>query len=439
MAAEQQHGGSAHLSSYHDFSREQETAMKQSQTIECPKCHHQFNIEDVIQNRMEDEVAQRIATIRAELEHQAQKDQEALKKREEDLNRRLRDQEKLVNDKLAEREQQLRKDLKEDLRKETERKLQSLQDDLQERTLKIEALQEKELELERLKRKDKEREQDYAIRLEREKNELAQQLEEQIRRQEGEKIDLKLAEKDKQLGDLRKQLEEARRKAEQGSMQLQGEVQELAIEDALRSLFLQDEICEVPKGTRGADTIQVVRNDRLEACGKIIYESKRSKHFNNGWIAKLKEDQQREGADVAVLVSEVLPESINRIGQLNGVWVCDYHVFQGLAMALRDGLLKFQRALKTQANKGDKMEMLYDYLTGTEFKMQIEAIVEGFTALRDGITKERVQMEKIWKEREKQIDRVLLNTTGFYGSVKGIAGNAVPTVALLEVSGNMRE
>lgn len=405
--------------------------MSKSQTIECPKCHHQFNIEDVIQNRMEDEVAQRIAAIKTEMEQQAEMDREALNRREEELNRRQREQEKLIKAKLTEREEQLRKDLKEDLQRENERKLRALQEDLQERTQKIEALQEKELELERLKRKDKEREQDYAIRLEREKNELAQHLEEQIRRQEVEKIDLKLAEKDKQLGDLRKQLEEARRKAAQGSMQLQGEVQELAIENALRALFVQDEIYEVPKGTRGADTIQLVRNDLLESCGKIIYESKRSKHFNNGWIAKLKEDQQREGADVAVLVSEVLPEGIDRIGQINGVWICDYHVFQGLAMALRDGLLKFQGALKTQANKGDKMEMLYDYLTGTEFKMQIEAIVEGFTALRDGIVKERVQMEKIWKEREKQIDRVLLNTTGFYGSVKGIAGSAVPTVAML--------
>jgi len=407
--------------------------MKQSQTIECPKCHHQFNIEDVIQTRMEDEVAQRINAIKAELKQQADQERDTLNKREEELNRRQRDQEKLVNAKVGEREQQLRKELKEDLQKENERKLQALEEDLQERSQKIQALQEKELELERLKRKDKEREQEYAIRLEREKNDLAQQLEEQIRRQEGEKIDLKLAEKDKQLGDLRKQLEEARRKAEQGSMQLQGEVQELAIEDALRALFLQDEICEVPKGTRGADTIQLVRDDRLEPCGKIIYESKRSKHFNNGWIAKLKEDQQREGADVAVLVSEVLPGEIDRIGQINGVWVCDYHVFQGLAMALRDGLLKFQGALQTQANKGDKMEMLYGYLTGTEFKMQIEAIVEGFTALRDGIVKERVQMEKIWKEREKQIDKVLLNTTGFYGSVKGIAGSAVPSVPLLEL------
>lgn len=407
----------------------------QSQTIECPKCHHQFNIEDLIQTRMTDELSRQVAQIKAEIEQQAAAERDSLATREAELALRLRDQQKLIENQVAERETQLRKELKAQLESENTRRIQILQEDLAERTAKIEALQKTELELEKLKRQEREREQEFAIRLEREKNQMAQQLEEQIRRQESERIDLKLAEKDKQLGDLRKQLEEARRKAEQGSMQLQGEVQELAMEEALRALFVQDEIREVPKGTRGADTIQIVRNARLEPCGKIIYESKRAKHFQQAWIAKLKEDQQREGADIAVLVSEVLPEGIDRMGQISGVWVCDYQVFSGLAMALRDGLVRYQGAIKSQANKGEKMELLYSYLTGNEFKMQIEAIVEGFTSLRDGITRERTQMEKIWKEREKQIDRVLLNTTGFYGSVKGIAGSAVPVVPLLELSG----
>jgi len=408
--------------------------MKQSQTIECPKCHHQFNIEDVIQNRMEDEVAQRIADIKSKLERQTAKEREALTKREEELNKRQREQEKLLNDKLADREQQLRKNLKADLQKENERKLQALQEDLDERTQKIESLQEKELELERLKRKDKERDQDYAIRLEKEKNELAAQIEEQIRQQEGEKIDMKLAEKDKQLGDLRKQLEEAKRKADQGSMQLQGEVQELAIEEMLIALFPLDEIQEVPKGCAGADSIQVVQDRNFDSLGKIIYESKRTKAFNKGWIEKLKQDQQSVGADIAVLVTEVLPEGIERIGEINGVWICDYPSLKGLTLALRNSICRMSEAQSAQANKGDKMEMLYDYLTGTEFKMQIEAIVEGFSDLQDGIARERRAMEKLWKEREKQLEKVLKNTTGFYGSVKGIAGSAVPAVPLLELS-----
>ena len=407
--------------------------MRQSQTIECPKCHHQFNIEDVIQNRMEDEVAQRIAALKTEMEQRAEKERTALNKREEELNQRQREQEKLINNKLADREQQLRKDLKADLLKENERKLQVLQEDLDERTQKIESLQEKELELERLKRKDKERDQDYAIRLEKEKNELAAQLEEQIRRQEGEKIDMKLAEKDKQLGDLRKQLEEAKRKADQGSMQLQGEVQELAIEEMLSALFPLDEIQEVPKGCAGADSIQVIQDRNFDSLGKIIYESKRTKAFNKGWIEKLKQDQQSVGADIAVLVTEVLPEGIERIGEINGVWICDYPSLKGLTLALRSSICRMSEAQSAQANKGDKMEMLYDYLTGTEFKMQIEAIVEGFSDLQGGIARERRAMEKLWKEREKQLEKVLKNTTGFYGSVKGIAGSAVPAVPLLEL------
>jgi len=407
--------------------------MAKQQTIECPKCHHQFNIEDIIQHRMADEVAQRIATMKAELEQQTAQQREALQKREEELNRRQRNQARLLDEKLAEREAELRKNLKEDLLRENERKLKALEEDLEERRRQVAELQDKELELERLKRKGQEREREYEIRLEREKTALARQLEEQIRRQEGEKIDLKLQEKDKQLGDLRKQLEEARRKAEQGSMQLQGEIQELAIEESLRSLFPMDDIQEVPKGCRGADSIQTVKDRGLNELGKIIYESKRTKAFNQGWIDKLKADQQSVGADLAVLVTEVLPDGIERIGELNGVWVCDYPSLKGLAMVLRNSLCRVGEAQNAQANKGDKMEMLYDYLTSTEFRMQIEAIVEGFSSMQDGIARERRAMEKIWKEREKQIEKVLRNAIGFYGSVKGIAGSAVPTVELLEM------
>jgi hypothetical protein len=407
--------------------------MNNNQTIECPKCHHQFNINEVIQHQMEDAVAQRIAAIKADMEEQSAHERSALNKREEELNQRQREQEKLVSAKIAEREQQLRKDLKETYQKENERKFQALEEDLHERTKKIEALQEKELELERFKRKDKEREQEFAIKLEREKNAAAQQIEEKVRRQEAEKVDLKLSEKEKQLHDLRTQLTEMKRKAEQGSMQLQGEIQELAIEETLRNLFPLDEIQEVPKGCRGADSIQVVKDRGLEPIGKIIYESKRTKSFNRGWIDKLKQDQQSVGADLAVLVTEVLPEGMERIGELNGVWVCDYPSIKGLAIVLRNSLCRVGDAQKAQSNKGDKMEMLYSFLTSIEFKMQIEAIVEGFSELQDGIDRERRAMEKIWKEREKQLDKVIKNAIGFYGSVKGIAGSAIPAIPLLEL------
>ncbi len=222
------------------------------------------------------------------------------------------------------------------------------------------------------------------------------------------------------------------RKAEQGSMQLQGEVLELALEELLKNTFPFDEIEEVGKGVKGADCIQHVRNALAQPCGKIIYESKRTKAFTNEWIDKLKSDMRATQADIAVIVTEVLPKDMDHFGMKDGVWICRFVDLKALAFLLRDSLIKIHSALATQDNKGDKMQLLYNYLTGNEFKQQIEAIVEGFVFLRESLIKEKLQMEKIWKEREKQLDKVLLNTTHFYGSVKGIAGNAVGDIKLLE-------
>lgn len=215
-------------------------------------------------------------------------------------------------------------------------------------------------------------------------------------------------------------------------MQLQGEVMELALEELLRGQFPFDTIEEVAKGTRGADCIQTVRNKTAQTCGKIIYESKRTKAFTQDWIEKLKVDMRAQQADIAVIVTEALPRDMEGFGFRDGVWICRFAEVKPLAFLLRDSLLRIHTALITQENKGDKMHLLYDYLTGNEFRQNIEAVVEGFLSLKDGIVRERVQMEKLWKEREKQLEKVLLNTTQFYGSIKGIAGNAVGDIKLLE-------
>ncbi|MBA7542699.1 hypothetical protein ES705_35023 [subsurface metagenome] len=164
-----------------------------------------------------------------------------------------------------------------------------------------------------------------------------------------------------------------------------------------------------------------------------MYESKRIKGFSPLWIDKLKTDQLREMADIAVLLTQQLPADIEKIGFKDGVWICGFQDFKGLALVLRDSLIKIHFAQASQKKKGDKMNMLYDYLTGNEFKLQLEAIVEGFSALKNSINKEKLAMEKLWKEREKQLEKVLINATDFYGSIKGIAGSAVPDVALLEM------
>lgn len=223
-----------------------------------------------------------------------------------------------------------------------------------------------------------------------------------------------------------------KRKSEQGSMQTQGEVQELALEEMLRSTFIYDMIEEVAKGVRGADAIQTVRNNTGHDCGKILYESKRTKAFSNQWIDKLKNDLIGQQADIAVIVTETMPKDMLHFGQRDGVWICSYQEVKGLSFVLRESLIKISVAMQSQENKGDKMVMLYNYLTSNEFALQITAIKEGFEAMKDSITKERTAMEKLWKEREKQLEKVLINTMGFYGSVKGIAGSAVPDIKLIE-------
>lgn len=216
-------------------------------------------------------------------------------------------------------------------------------------------------------------------------------------------------------------------------MQTQGEVQELAIEEWLAEKFPLDSIEEVKKGARGADCLQVVNTRTRRNCGSIYYESKRTKTFQAGWIEKFKADIREKNANVGVLVTEVMPADMERVGMKDGIWICTYEEFKGLCSVLRESIIQISNALVTQENKGDKMSLLYDFLTSNEFRLQVEAIVEGFTQMRLDLESEQRSMRSIWKKREKQIDKVLLNTTDMYGSIKGIAGNAVQSVSLLEL------
>ena len=216
-------------------------------------------------------------------------------------------------------------------------------------------------------------------------------------------------------------------------MQTQGEVQELAIEEWLAEKFPLDVIQEIKKGERGADCLQIVHTRSRQNCGSIYYESKRTKNFQPSWIAKFKADIQERNANIGVLVTEVMPADMERLGLKDGVWICSFDEFKGLCTVLRESIIQISSALVTQENKGDKMGMLYDYLTSNEFQMQIEAIVEGFSQMKTDLDSEKRSMAGIWKKREKQIEKVLLNTTGMYGSIRGIAGSAVQAIPLLEL------
>ncbi|MEO6978842.1 MAG: DUF2130 domain-containing protein, partial [Mucilaginibacter sp.] len=214
--------------------------------------------------------------------------------------------------------------------------------------------------------------------------------------------------------------------------QLQGEVQELILEDLLRVNFPFDLISEVGKGVRGADCVQTVRNQFGQECGRIIYESKRTKDFGPDWIEKLKKDMRSIGVDVAVIVSQCYPKGMDCFGERDGVWICSFDEVRAVAYILRDGILKLSNLAKSQDNKGDKMHLLYDYLISSEFSEQWKAIREGFLSMRMSIQKERDAMEKLWKAREKQLEKVLLNAAHIQGSIEGIAGSDVIQLSLTD-------
>jgi hypothetical protein len=256
---------------------------------------------------------------------------------------------------------------------------------------------------------------------------------EKIRKQEQERNEMALRELQKQLEDQKRLTEEMKRKQEQGSMQMQGEVQELAIEEWLSNSFPLDTIDEVKKGARGGDCLQTVHTRSRQNCGSIYYESKRTKEFQSGWIEKFKNDIREKGADIGVLVTEAMPADMERMGMREGIWICTFEEFKALSSVLRETVIMVSNSVVAQENRGDKMHMLYDYLTSKTFTMQIEAIVEGFSQMKADLDSEKRAMQRIWKQREKNIEKVITNTIDMYGSVKGIAGSAIPEVKALEL------
>jgi len=256
---------------------------------------------------------------------------------------------------------------------------------------------------------------------------------EKIRKSEQDRNEMAIKELHKQLDDQKRLTEEMKRKQEQGSMQMQGEVQELAIEEWLAGKFPLDSIEEIKKGARGGDCIQTVNTRSRQNCGTIYYESKRTKDFQPGWIEKFKNDIRERGANLAVLVTEAMPQGMDRMGLKDGIWVCTYEEFKGLCVVLRETIIQISDAIGSQENKGEKMHMLYDYLTSNEFKLQIEGIVEGFTLMKMDLESEKRSITGHWKKREKQIEKVLLNTNFMYNSIRGIAGTALQPIKALEM------
>jgi len=431
-------------------------------TIKCPNCGTQINIDEIFYHQIEEKFKE---------QHLAEE-----KKRQEEVEAKLKEykahldalkvKESAFQEEKERFDEALKKATREQLKVERAKLMDELKHELAEEQSESMALLQKELEEKSKKLQELHAATAKIAQLEREKDELAakakaeaelalnQKLaEEKIRLQKAldeastsklkeieEANALKLKEKEEQLEQLKRSLEDAKRKAEQGSMQVQGEALELAIESWLASQFPFDNIEEVKKGAFGADCVHTIHTREMQNCGVICYESKNTKAWSDGWITKLKQDMLKVGADLGVLVTSVYPNDMERMGFIDGIWVCSLDEFKGSASLLRESLIRIHKTVQKEENKSDKMSLLYSYLTGNEFQMQLKAIVDGFMQMQTELDKERRSLMAAWKRRQKLIDSVLANTTEMYGSLQGIAGgNALPKIDVLELQEELED
>jgi len=423
--------------------------------IKCPHCAHAFPMEEVMAEEYKKDLREKMLSFTKQKEEEfkhkqlemaqqqkllelamEQKQKEFLlqhQQLEASFEQQQKVQAQLFQQQLAEEKKQIQATMEESLRKsiagDFENKLQVLNTANKEQEERLRLARAKELEFLLKEQEIVKKEEELELQMQRMLQEQRAELVEQIRKQENERNNLKdtehqlrVKELEKQLEDQKKLAEEMKRKAEQGSMQLQGEVQELILEELLRNAFPFDLVTEVGKGVRGADCVHHIRNQFGQECGKIIYESKRTKDFSLDWIEKLKKDMRSMGVDVAVIVTQCYPKGMDCFGEKDGVWICSFDEVKAVSYILRDGILKLFSASKSQENKGDKMHMLYDYLTSNEFNEQWKAIREGFMSMKLSIQKERDAMERLWKSREKQLEKVMLNSAHIRGSIEGISG-----------------
>jgi hypothetical protein len=411
--------------------------MQNETKIKCPNCGTEIDVQDVLSHQLEDQI-KRSYDAKLDAEKKKMEDQsKALEAAKEEFEEKKKKENELFQEKLdaklKEERKQFEVKIKAKIEEEQSEQLKELQMELSEKSEQVKELNRSKAEIERLKREKDELKEAVEADLQKKLNQQLAEEKEKIRQSEQEKNELRFKELQKQYEDQKRLTEEMKRKQEQGSMQMQGEVQELAIEEWLASKFPLDTIEEIKKGARGGDCIQVVHTRTRQNCGSIYYESKRTKDFQASWIEKFKSDIRDRGADIGVLVTEAMPSGMERMGLKDGIWICTYEEFKALCFVLRQTVISVSNAIGSQENKGEKMQILYNYLTSNKFKMQFDAIVEGFKQMKADLDSEKRSMLSIWKKREAQIEKVLLNTGDIYGSLRGIAGNAIQPVPTFEL------
>lgn len=396
-----------------------------NQIIICPYCHREIPLSEAITHSIRDEV-------RKEFENELKRKQEELSRREESLLEKERSISEEFSKRLLIERAKIEVETKRRLEESIGHRMKDLEEQLKQKDKILEDMRRTELQLRKERRELEERQKSLELEINRRLDEEREKIRKEAENRIVEEHRLKDLEKDKKINDLLKDIEELKRRAEQGPTQLKGEVLETELEDILRTHFPIDHIEPVAKGRRGADVLQRVHNQLGQYCGTIIWEAKRTKNWNDGWIDKLKEDQREAKAEIAVIVTTAMPKDVNNFQLIDGVWVTEYSLATCLAMALRMNLIQIANEKRAAMGKHEKMEALYSYLSGPEFSQKVEAIVNAFLSMKNDLESEKAAMNRIWAKREKQIERVITNITKMYGDMQGIIGASLPELKSLE-------
>lgn len=411
-------------------------------TVFCPHCKSEIKLTESL-------AAPLLETVRRDYEQRLSLKDAEISKREKYLNERAESIDKAKQNLDQEIEQKLRSErarigaeeaqkaklaMGGDLEQKA-KEIQNLHDILKERDKKLTEAQQAQAELLRKQREldDAKRELDLTVEKRIHAGLVAER--DKAKKEAEEELKLKVLEKDQTISAMQRQIEELKRRAEQGSQQLQGEVQELQLESLLKAKFPRDTIHPVPKGDFGGDVLQRVIGPLNQMCGTVLWESKRTKNWSDGWLPKLRDDQRAAKADIAVILSHALPKEIETFGFLDGVWVADPKVALPVAMSLRQSLIEISAARQATQGQQTKMEMVYSYLTGPRFRQRVQALVEAFSSMKEDLDREKKTITRQWAKREEQIDRVMQATVGMYGDLQGIAGKTLQEIEGLEFQG----
>jgi hypothetical protein len=438
--------------------------MPEKQKIICPNCKTSISVDDVLHTQIESHIREQYEAEKrkdkTEIEaketelHKKAKELEAaqknadkvvadaisgkmaeLTKKEEEVERAKRDAETLiknaVKEKVSLREKEIAKQAKIDADNEKKNEIESLKSREKDLSEKLTVARNEQVQLMDEKKKLQDEKEAFEIEKRKQLDAERTAIKEDADKKAAEAYQTILAQKEKALTDALRANEDMKRKIEQGSQQSQGEVAELNLEEELSKTFIYDTIEPVPKGIRGADVIQKVHNRAGKECGQIIWEVKNTKAWSEGWIQKLKNDQREVHADIAIIASTILPEGIKTFAPRDGVWVCEKNLAIPLAMILHDKLEAITREKDLSVGKNEKMDILYQYLTGIQFRQRIEAIIEAFTSMGQEIEKEKKYFTKKWSSQEMQIKKILTNTIGVYGDIDGMV--SLPKIQALEL------